>query len=181
MSTTATSTLQVVLSWSQTDTDTNATYTYIDAGSFLYNRTWGTGDISKVWHEQRTLTSGGQTIYNMTGLTGFVPGGFQSVCSDGSPTNVIKKFTNVRLIYVENLATGTGGPNGAKIAVWATGDRGFSGLFNGGSGNYEIGAKSPFLLANYLSGWNINETNCELTVSDVGGSGCQINVGVIGI
>jgi hypothetical protein len=171
-----TANLNVTLSWSNTDTN-NANSTYSDVGSYIYSKALQSGasytDIDNIWHETRTLTSGGGQTYSMTGLP--------TTIFDGS---YYASLSAVKLIYVENLATGTG----HNINICATGLGAFTNMFNGGSGNLIIPAKSPFLIASYLTGIPVNFANHAFTIRDLGGItgtgspvGCQIRVAIIGL
>ena len=171
-----TATLNISLSWSDTDTN-NANSTYSDIGSYICSRVFQTGNvysnIGQLWHETRNLTSGEIRTYNMSALP-------VSIFSGSYNTN----FSTIKLIYLENLATGTG----QNISVYAIGLSGFSGIFNGNSGNILVPSKSPWVFMSYLTGIPTSATNNTLTIKDLGGvtgtgvpSGCQIRIGVFGI
>jgi hypothetical protein len=170
------SALQINVSWSQTDSDTtNTGNQFSDIGAYVYNRAWqsGTGGTpsgysacGQLFHEQRTLTANQVYTYNMTGLLKPVFSG-----------NLLTNFSNVRCIYLENLGSGTG----CDITVYAIGSSGFSGLFRGGSGNLTVAAKSPLILANFITGYPTSDTNNTLFVRDINGSGCTIRISIVGI
>jgi hypothetical protein len=146
---TTTASLQINTSWNQTDN------TITDDGNYLFNRSWsastGYSGVTQSWYETKTLAPNSVQEYSLTGLTRSVFAG-----------TIIQPFSNVRAIYIENqsLGIGTTGVNSGlnitqDICVRATGANGFSGLFNGQSGNYAIPAKSPFILVNYIYGWPV--------------------------
>lgn len=175
-------TAQIVLSWSQKDYASGNTSNYMsDAGSFLYNRTWASGTgtsgqvasgysaVGQVWSEQNTLASGGFKTYDMTALPGSVFG-----------TSYNEAMSNVRLVYVENISTASG----YDIVIRATGTNGFTNLFGGtpsSTGELRLGPKSPFVYANYYTGFPVSATNKFLSVNDIGGSGATYRIGIMGI
>jgi hypothetical protein len=169
----------VVLSWNQTDYQSgNLGNTTTDAGNYFYNKTWSSGTglsgqvpagysaVGQIWTEQTVLDSGGTNYYNITGLPVSVFG-----------NSYVETINNVRLLYIENLSSGTG----YNIAVRATGTNAFTNIFNGGSGNLVIGPNSPFLIGNYYTGFPVSATNKMLSIYDIGGSGATYKIGIIGI
>lgn len=166
----STGTLQISLSWSQQDQEgSNISNTVTDAGSYVFNRTWNSGvnneQINNLFHEVRTLTSGGIQAYDITNLTRTI---FSGSFSQG--------FSSVRCVFIENISSGTG----ANIVVAATGSNGWTNGFNGGSGGNVVAAKSPFIIANYITGFAVTTTNRFLYLNDLG-SGCTVRIGILGV
>jgi hypothetical protein len=180
MSINTNSTLQVLLSWSQAETDdNNDSNTITDEGNYLFNHTWtsgtGYGEINQLWHTSNTLTSGESHAYNITGLTRTI--------FDNSYT---QSFSNIRAIYFENTATGTGISGtyfDASIIICATGNYGISGIFDNSAGNNKIAANSPWIAANPATGWPVIAGQTQLFVKDAGidGSGSSYQIGIVGL
>ena len=173
-------TLQVLLSWSQLETDSNNdSNTITDEGTYLFNDTWtsGTGneEINQLWHTGQNLTSGQSQMYNITGLTRTIFG-----------NSYTQSFSNIRCIYLENTSTGTGVSGvyfDASIILKATGDNGLSGVLNNSIEGYKVAAKSPFVLANFATGWPITDGQTKLFINDAGiaGSGSSYKIGIVGL
>ena len=181
--TTVNSNTNLILSWNQTDVDSNnAQNTVTDAGYFQHYPFWASGTGTgtavnttiapqiKVYHIQSTLPSGGQAIYNMASLSKTNFSGTYSM-----------SFTGVQEFYVENLANPNSGSGlGATIVIAATGASGFTGLFNG-SGYHIIAPGSVFYLTNYWSGFACSGTVNTIFINDLGGSGSAYRLAVLGI
>jgi len=178
MSTNTTSTLQLSLSWNQVDTESgNISNTLTDAGYYIYNRTWssGTGNecVNQLYHETRTLASGEFREYNMSVLVRPVFSG-----------SINQSFSNIRGFVIENISSGTGISGtyfNNDIAIRATGVSGFSGLFNGQSGNYLIPAKSPFVLINYSTGLPVTTGQDRIFVHNNTNSGVSYRIAIVGL
>jgi len=164
-------TIQASLSWKQTDTP-NASYdtsTIADAGAVTFSKTLtsGTGNsaIDNVWwNTMGFLASGAQQIYN-----------FSSISREIFGTTLESNFSNIKAIIIENLCTGDN-----TIYVTATGN-GFTYPFNGNQSGLVIPPLSPGLFINYVSGWVVDAAHNVLQLNNLGRSGLNYRIGVVGV
>lgn len=170
MSITTEATLTATLAWVQTDREQSGT-TITDNGTISYSKSFTDGDgdaeINRVWHDVRTLASGGSDSFDLTALTREVFGGSTSVSFSGG---------SVKAIMIENLSENIA----SDIRFLVSGASAFSGPF--GYNNTEVIIKplSPFLIANRLDGWPVDLLQRTFVIQDIGGSGVEYEISIIG-
>lgn len=171
MALTLTSTITAKISWNQQDTDqVQSTANDLGGVSYEENLTAGSGNeqVNTLWHDVRTLPSGGEETLDLFSLTRELFNGSFSVSFSGG---------NIKGLEIKNINTNVG----ADIRLRATGSNAFTVPWDGGSGNNAINAKSPLQLANLITGWDVTESQRYLQVVDIGGSGVQYYIGIVGV
>lgn len=163
-----TATVQAALAWTQLDTQ--ALTRISDIGSVGMDEAVinGSGDsqINMLWHDVITIPSGSTVSYNM-----------QSLIRNIFNQDVTVGFQKVRAISIKNQSEDAG----AFLFVHATGIDGLTGIFGGSTGRGVIHPKCSILFPNIIQGWTINSTHRTLSIQDAAGSGCSIEIAVIGV
>lgn len=170
MAITTQATLTATLAWVQSDTDREGT-TITDSGTLTYSKTFEDGNsdsqINRLWHDVRTLPSGGTDSFDLTALTREVFGGNTEVSFSGG---------SIKAILIENLSSDLA----SDIRFLASGAAAFTGPFGYNDTEVIIKPLSPFLIANRLDGWDVGLLHKNFSIQDIGGSGVQYEISVIG-
>lgn len=180
MATSVTATVTSDCSYSFLDTNTNSNLNETSSlgHSMALSAGTGTGEINAAVRITGSLPAGGETIFSFNSLA-------KELFGSSSTVN----FSNVKAVLIKN---GWNGPGDAGISdlnevanmhVRATGANGFSGLFNGQSGNLKVSPNSTFSFIEKF-GEAVSLTQHEVSLVDTDGSGVSymlIAVGVSGI
>ena len=168
----ATPSLNIAYSLTQTDpklaVSENASIGY---SNITFSNGTGIGNINFGVNRSGSLSSGGTETFDLKSL-------FKSVYNTGIDVN----FTGIRGLLVTNTydaPTGMVASNIPYFNVVASGLNGLSGLFNGGSGNVKVRAKSTWVLTDYVA-IPTNTTNRQISLID-SGSGVPYEMIIIGV
>jgi len=178
ISVTATVTSDCSYTFLDSNTNSNLNETSSLGHSLALAAGTGTGEINAAVRFTGALPAAGETILSFNSLSKEAFGGTSTV-----------DFSNVKAVLIKN---GWNGPGDSGISdsnqianmhVRATGANGFSGLFNGQSGNLKIAPNSTFSFIERF-GETVSASEYEISLVDTDGSGVPftfIAVGVSGI
>ena len=159
------------INWSHVDKSVSLS-TISDVGVLGLTKDLPTGSgMNKnnlIYHDQIELPSGVSQRLDLTNLT-------QSLLSDTFPVNFSGGLVNC--IVIQN----TFSEDNADILVGATGSVGLAEIFNDDD-TYEhrIRAGTPWIVADFLNGFSVDEDNKEIQIDDVAGSGVVFDIIIIG-
>lgn len=123
----------------------------------------GTGQLNTIWHDLRTLPSGGSEVLDLFNLTRSLFESSFSVSFSGG---------KIRGITIENINSGV-------IAVGGSGASAFDIPFGGATG-IPVNGQSTFLQSHTLEGWDVDSDNRHIQVLDTGGLGSRYRISIVG-
>ena len=174
MAVTASATPSLSLTYSLLQTDPKLSVSEsasIGYTNLTFNHGTGIGGVTFGIKESGFLPSGGTVNFDLKSM-------FKTIYHTGMNIN----FTGIRGFMVTNTYNAPTGMVGSAIPYFnmrATGLDGFSGLFNGGSGNVKVRAKSTWALTDYVA-VPTNTTNKQISLID-SGSGVPYEMVVVGV
>lgn len=167
MALTTTGTISSGLSWNAVDTE-QSTARVTDIGSvtadFDFTAGSGTGTVSAVYHQQTSLPSGQSVQFDLHSLSRQIFG-----------STLVSNFSGG---YIQDFILTNNSPTGS-IYLRATGSNAFTNMFNGGSGNIEIGPLDSYHHSKRLNGWAVDGTQRYFQLTDAG-TGCLYSLAFIG-
>ena len=170
MSKTVSSSINVTVSYTQTQTQGSRSLT--DTGSLVntinFTNGSGSGQANDLYHTTGVLASGGRHVFDFAALNTSLFNYDATISFSGG---------SVKVLAIENLSTGVA----ADIRIATTGSNALTSIFNGGSGNIPIKPAGSYVYTNKYSGIPITSSQRYLYLDDTGGLGASFEILVIGV
>ena len=166
MANSVTASVSSSITFTQQDTQTDASFVEQTTASTSYSFTAGTGagEVNAAFQENSTVPSGGTKTIDVTNLQRHVFGAQQTVDFH---------LGNIKAITIANTSDNA-------IRVMATGSQGFIALFNG-TGGFPVPPYSAYTYVNTVGLSVSGNPGSYIQLLNLGGSGTTYELGVVGV